>query len=79
MKVICNGTELSEALSKVIKALPVKRINPILDGIKLKAKGDVLSLYASDLELSIEKTINAEVLIEGEIVVPGKICKTNQR
>ncbi len=72
MKVICNGNELSEALSKVIKALPVKRINPILDGVKLKAKGDVLSLYASDLELSIEKTINAEVLLEGEIVVPGK-------
>ncbi len=73
MKVNCNGSDLSEALSKVIKALPNKRINPILDGIKLKAEGDVLSIFASDQELAIEKKINAEVLIEGEVVVPGKI------
>ena len=73
MKVFCNGSELSEALSKVIKALPVKRINPILDGVKLKAQGDILSIFATDLELAIEKTINAQVLIEGEVVVPGKI------
>jgi DNA polymerase-3 subunit beta len=73
MKVICQGIELSDALSKVVKALPVKRTTPILDGIKLVAKGDMLILFATDLELAIEKRINAEVLIEGETVVPGKL------
>jgi len=73
MKIICNGLELSDAVSKVSRALPVKKNNPILEGIKLSAKGDTLTLYATDLELSIEKTINAEVLSEGEIVVPGKL------
>lgn len=73
MKVICQGNELSEALAKVVKALPVKRTTPILDGVKIKAEGDTLTLFATDLELAIEKKINAEVLIEGEIVVPGKL------
>ncbi len=73
MKVLCQGKELSDALSKVVKALPVKRNNPILDGIKISAMGDTLTLFATDLELAIEKKINAQVLIEGEIVVPGKL------
>lgn len=73
MKIKCQGNELSDALSKVTKALPVKRSNPILDGVKLVAEGDILTLFATDLELAIEKKINAEVLIEGECVVPGKL------
>ncbi len=73
MKVICQGNELSDALSKVVKALPVKRTNPILDGIKITASGETLTLFATDTELAIEKRINAQVLIEGEIVVPGKL------
>ena len=73
MKVVCQGAELSDALAKVTKALPVKRSNPILDGVKLTAEGDTLTVFATDLELAIEKKINAEVLIEGECVVPGKL------
>jgi len=73
MKVICQGMELSDAVSKVAKALPLKKMNPILECIKLTAKDDTLTLLATDLELAIEKKIAAEVLIEGEIIVPGKI------
>ena len=50
MKVRCQGAELSDALAKVTKALPVKRSNPILDGVKLTAEGDILTLFATDLE-----------------------------
>ena len=73
MKVLCQGKELSDALAKVVKALPVKRNNLILEGIKLTAMGDTLTMFATDLELAIEKKINAQVLIEGEIVVPGRL------
>lgn len=55
MKVVCQGAELSDALAKVTKALPVKRSNPILDGVKLTAEGDTLTVFATDLELAIEK------------------------
>lgn len=72
MKVICNGNDLSDALNKVVKAMPIKKTMPILEGINIKTDGDTLIISATDLNLFIQKRINAEVLIEGEIVVPGK-------
>ena len=72
MKVICDGLDLSDAVLKVSKALAVKAVNPVLEGIKISATGDKLVLTATDTELTIEKTIKAEVLMEGETVVVGK-------
>ena len=72
MKVICEGLDLSDAVLKVIKATAVRTTNPILEGIKLTAKEDSLKLSATDLEISIEKTIPADVKVAGEVVVPGK-------
>lgn len=72
MKIICDGLDLSDAVLKVSKALGLKKTNPVLEGIYLKAKGDTLTLVATDTELTIEKTVRAEVLMEGETVVTGK-------
>ena len=72
MKLICEGLDLSDAVLKVIKATATRTTNPILEGIKIKASQDSLTLTATDLEISIEKTIPADVKIEGEVVVPGK-------
>ncbi len=73
MKLICEGLDLSDAVLKVLRATAVRTTNPILEGIKLSAKEDSLTLSATDLEISIEKTIQADVKIAGEIVVPGKV------
>ena len=72
MKLICDGLDLSDAVLKVSKALPIKAANPVLEGIKIAAKNDSLILTATDTELTIEKTIKADVLMEGETVVVGK-------
>lgn len=72
MQIICDGLDLSDAVLKVSKAVANKTTNPILEGIKLVAEEDTLTLSATDTELSIEKKIKAEVKIEGETVVPGK-------
>lgn len=72
MKLICDGLDLSDAVLKVSKALSVKTSNPVLEGIKISAKGDTLTLLATDMELTIEKKIKAEILMEGETVVVGK-------
>lgn len=72
MKLICDGLDLSDAVLKVSKALNVKSANPVLEGIKITAKGDTLTLLATDMELTIEKKIKAEVLMEGATVVVGK-------
>ena len=72
MKIICDGADLSDAVLKVSKGTSNKTTNPILEGIKVVAEEDFVTLSATDLELSIEKTIRAMVQIEGEMVVPGK-------
>ncbi len=72
MKLICNGSDLSEAVGRVFKAVSVRTTNPVLEGIKLKAEKGTLTLTATDYELAIENTIVADVKKEGEAVVPGR-------
>jgi DNA polymerase-3 subunit beta len=73
MKLLCNGLDLSDAVLKVVRAVSAKAINPVLEGIKLKAKDDYLLLSATDNELSIEKKIKADVSEEGEALVAGRL------
>ena len=72
MKLTCDGLALAEAVLKVSKAMPVKKNNNLLEGIKLVAKDGFLTLTATDLELAIIKRIAANVQIEGEVLVIGK-------
>lgn len=72
MIVNCQGLELSEAFLRVSKAISNKITNPILEGIKIVAEDDTLTLSATDTELSIEKKIRADIKVEGETVVPGR-------
>lgn len=72
MKCVCEGIDLSEAVLKVVKACSSKTTVPVLECIKISVKNDGLTLSATDGEISIIKTIKAEVYEEGEICVPGK-------
>lgn len=73
MKFRCDGLELSEAISVVSKAISNKTTSQILEGIKMVCLEDKLILSATDLEMSVEKTIRAEVDNAGETVVPGRL------
>jgi len=75
MKVICGGIELREAAIKVFKACAARSTNPMLECIKLEARGGAFKLTATDLELGIEKSIPASTPIEGEAVVTGTFFK----
>lgn len=72
MKVECNGNDLNDAVSRVIKAVPARSTNAILEGIKMNAESGTLTLTATDYELSIEHMIRANVVEAGDVVVPGK-------
>lgn len=72
MQIICDGLDLCDAVITVSRAINTKVTNPILEGIKLSAEEDTLTLSATDLEFSIEKKIKADVKIEGQVVVPGR-------
>ncbi|MGN0787708.1 MAG: DNA polymerase III subunit beta [Candidatus Onthoplasma sp.] len=73
MKFRCDGLELSEAIGVVSKAISNKTTSQILEGIKIVCENDKLILTATDLEMSVEKTIRAEVESTGETVVPGRL------
>ena len=72
MKFTVDSLSLSEAVNKVIKAISVKKNNPVLECIKMSAYDNVLTLTATDMELTLEKKVVADVTIEGDILVPGK-------
>ena len=73
MKIECNGNDLCDAVAKVIKAVPARSTNPVLEGIRMVAEDGTLTLTATDLELSIQHMIRASVIESGEVVVPGKL------
>lgn len=73
MKFVCDGQDLSSASNIVSKILAVKSNIPILDGIKIQAFGDKVSLSVYNQEIYIEKVIKADVLIEGELIVEGRL------
>ncbi len=73
MKFSINQSELQNALSVVLKGIATRSTLPILSGIYLDAKGDSLTLQATDLELSIQYTVSALVDEPGRAVFPGKL------
>ncbi len=73
MKFRCDGLELSEAIATVSKAISNRTTSQILEGIKMVCGEDKIILSATDLEMSIEKSIRAEVDSAGETVVPGRL------
>ncbi|WMJ80072.1 DNA polymerase III subunit beta [Clostridium sp. MB40-C1] len=73
MKFTCAKNKLQEAISIAQKAVTGKSPMPILQGIYLSAKSDQLTLIGSDIDLSIETKVTAEIQEEGSIVVDSKL------
>ena len=73
MKFSINQTELQNAIVIVLKGVSTRSTLPILSGILFEARGDTLTLQATDLELSIQYSVAALVEEEGKAVVPGKL------
>ena len=74
MKFTCSQQVLAKALNTVSKAVSNRTTLPILKGILIEAKSDgTLVLTASDLEISIQKKVEAIVEEEGSAVVMSKL------
>ncbi len=74
MKISCNQQLLSKSLNIVSKAVSSRTTIPILKGILMEVSSDgILKLSASDLDLSIEKSIPVSVWEEGSVVVSAKL------
>ncbi|MBU5592415.1 DNA polymerase III subunit beta [Clostridium sp. MSJ-4] len=73
MKFTCEKSNLQEAISIVQKAVTGRSPMPILEGIFIEAINNELRLIGSDIDLSIETKINANIIESGRIVVDSKI------
>ena len=70
MKFYCDQQILSKALNTVSKAITQRTTIPVLKGILITATRDnKLKLTPSNLDLSIERTVDALVEEEGSIVI----------
>ena len=73
MKFTCTQIALSKAINTVSRAVSVRTTIPILKGILLNVKDGRLTLSASDLDLSIETSIDVQAAGEGSAVVSAKL------
>jgi DNA polymerase-3 subunit beta len=73
MKVVCRRDELTQKLAIVSRAVSTRASVQILSGVFLRAEGGRLNLAATDMELSLRSSVDAQVEGEGAVVVPGRL------
>ncbi len=73
MRVVCGKDELAEKLQVVGRGVSTRTTVQILAGIMLRAEGGRLHLSATDMEISVRDSLEAQVEEEGAVVVPGRL------
>jgi DNA polymerase-3 subunit beta len=73
MKVTCSRDELVQRLGIVARAVSTRTAVQILAGVLLQAEAGTLQLAATDMELSLRSSLDAEVEGGGAVVVPGRL------
>jgi DNA polymerase III subunit beta len=73
MKVVCQRDELTQRLGVVSRAVSTRASVQILSGVLLRAEAGRLHLAATDMELSLRSSLEAQVDGEGAVVVPGRL------
>ena len=73
MRVVCGKDELAEKLQVVGRGVSTRTTVQILAGIMLRAEAGRLHLSATDMEISVRDSLEAQVDEEGAVVVPGRL------
>jgi DNA polymerase-3 subunit beta len=73
MKFTCAREELTQKLGVVSRGISTRTAVQILGGVLLSASSGRLELAATDMELSLRASLDAEVEDEGAVVVPGRL------
>ena len=73
MKISCTKDELVAKLGIVSRAVSTRGAVQVLSGVLLSAGEEGLTLAATDMELSLRTTLDAEVEGDGAVVIPGKL------
>ena len=73
MKLSCSRDELTQRLGVVARGVSSRSSVLVLTGILLRAEAGRLHLAATDMEVSLRASLEAEIEDEGSTVVPGKL------
>jgi DNA polymerase III subunit beta len=73
MKIVCQRDALSQKLGVVSRAVSTRASVQILSGVLLRAEAGRVHLAATDMELSLRSSLEAQVDGEGAVVVPGRL------
>src|SRR3954466_3433208 len=73
LRVDCPRDELTRALGVVSRGVSTRTTVQILAGILLHAADGKLELAATDMELSLRTSLEAQIESEGSVVVPGRL------
>ena len=73
MNIVCDRSELLDALLGVSKAVSSKSSIPAIEGILFKCTNYLVVLSAYDLEIGITTSVSAEVEEPGDIVINAKL------
>ncbi|HEX5470105.1 MAG TPA: DNA polymerase III subunit beta [Gaiellaceae bacterium] len=73
MRVTCGRDELADKLQLAGRGVSTRTNVQILAGIMLRAADGRLQLSATDMEISLRVSLEAQVEDEGAVVVPGRL------
>src|SRR5437870_11140750 len=73
MKIVTQRDDLAQKLGIVARAVSTRASVQILSGVLLQAENGRLHLAATDMELSLRSSLEAQVEGEGAVVVPGRL------
>ena len=72
MKFRTAQTTLAAAVDRVLNVVPQKTTMAALGHLLIEAEGKHVKLTATDLDLTIQTTIEANILTEGRVTLPAK-------
>ncbi len=73
LKLTCSREVLVEKLAIVSRAVSMRPTVQILSGVSLQAESGRFALAATDMELSLRTSLDADVEAQGATVVPGRL------
>jgi DNA polymerase-3 subunit beta len=73
LKITCSRDELNRQLAIASRAASTRTTVQVLAGVLLRSEDGRLELSATDMEISLRTPLEADVVSEGAVVVPGKL------
>ncbi|MFO8090224.1 MAG: DNA polymerase III subunit beta [Desulfatiglandaceae bacterium] len=72
MELEISREKLIKIISRVQNIIERKSTMPILSTVFLNAQSDIVSIFATDLEIGFKQTLPAKIISEGSVTIPAR-------